>query len=283
MLPTVQQHSFGFTARHDQPGPMAGAHRHDDVEVNTAGGDVAYLLNGVQTLIPAGRAAIFWAARPHQLVELRPGTRFTWLTVPLPVFLGWGLPDGFVSTLLSGGMIIPDVDPLELGARFPVWVEELGSASAFVDRTARLEVEAFVRRLSVARDTRTASTPVTTGATERVAAMAAFIAARFAEPIGVGDVAGSVHLHPNYAMALFKRVAGISIGGYLAQCRLAEAQRLLVATRLPVSDIAVAAGFGSSSQFYERFRAACGTTPALYRRQNSGWSERAEVTRTPAR
>ena len=105
---------------------------------------------------------------------------------------------------------------------------------------------------------------------EGVAVMAAFVATRSADQISIADVAASAHLAPSYAMALFKRTVGISIGSYLAQCRVAQAQRLLLTTRRSVGDIAMAAGFGSHSQFHERFRAACGTTPAAYRRGNCG-------------
>lgn len=271
---TGPQHSFGFAAAVDEPGPMTAAHRHDDVELHVGAADVTYLLNGVRTRIPADRVAVFWAARPHQLLDVEPGTRVSWLTVPLPVFLGWGLPDAFVSALLGGHVVIPETvvgleAPGAAADRFARWSRELGRPPAFVDQTARTEVEALVRRVSLADDLGRGTAPASPGTTEHVAAMAAFVAAHFAEPVGVADVAASVHLHPGHAMALFRRVTGTSIGGYLARCRVAEAQRLLVSTRLPVADVAIAAGFGSSSQFHERFRTAVGTTPSAYRRRTS--------------
>ncbi|PCN49155.1 AraC family transcriptional regulator [Curtobacterium sp. 'Ferrero'] len=277
---TVAQHSFGFAAEVDEPGPMTSAHRHDDVELNVGDADVTYLLSGTRTRIPAHRVAVFWAARPHQLIDVEPGTHVSWLTVPLPAFLAWGLPDPFVSSLLAGRLVIPRAvdDPGGAGDlvdRFARWSRELGGPSAFVDRTARLEVEALVRRISLSEDAGRTTAPPVPGSTERVAAMAAFVAGHFAEPVGVADVAAHVHLHPGHAMALFKRVTGTSIGGYLAQCRLAEAQRLLVSSRLPVTDVALAAGFGSTSQFYERFRAAVGTTPSAYRRRTASVDDRA--------
>ena len=46
----------------------------------------------------------------------------------------------------------------------------------------------------------------------------------------MADVAAAVHLHPSTAAAVFRRAMGVSIGEYLAQCRVAEAQRLLIST-----------------------------------------------------
>ncbi len=275
---TVAQHSFGFAAEVDEPGPMTAAHRHDDVELNVGDADVTYLLSGTRTRIPADRVAVFWAARPHQLIDVTPGTHVSWLTVPLPVFLAWGLPDRFVSSLLGGRLVVPhaldDDGAGDLAVRFARWSRELGGTSAFADRTARIEVEALVRRISVSEDLGRTTAPAVPATTERVAAMAAFVAGHFAEPVGVAEVAAHVHLHPGHAMALFKRVTGTSIGGYLAQCRLAEAQRLLVSSTMPVTDVALAAGFGSTSQFYARFRAAVGTTPSAYRRRIASVDDR---------
>jgi AraC-like DNA-binding protein len=57
----------------------------------------------------------------------------------------------------------------------------------------------------------------------------------------------------------------VSIGDYLGQCRIAEAQRLLLATDATTSQIAVQAGFGSTSRLYERFSRDVGMPPAAYR------------------
>ena len=264
------RHTFGLACWHGDPGPMTVAHRHDDIELNIADRELGYLLNGERMTIPAGRVGMFWAARPHQLIDVAAGTRVTWLTVPLPEFLGWGLPDGVATAFVQGRMLIPDVAPDEAGARFAQWSEDSAGHSEFVARTAGLEVQAFLRRLSLAPDAAASRPRARAGAVEGVAVMAAFVAARSADQIRIADVAASAHLAPSYAMALFKRTVGISIGSYLVQCRVAQAQRLLLTTRRPVGDIAMAAGFGSHSQFHERFRAACGTTPAAYRRGNCG-------------
>jgi transcriptional regulator GlxA family with amidase domain len=96
--------------------------------------------------------------------------------------------------------------------------------------------------------------------------MAGFIAGHAAEPIGVAEVAAAVNLHPRYAMTVFKDSLGISIGRYLTQCRVAEAQRLLISTDHAVADIGFLSGFSSQSRFYAAFRDICRSAPAAYRR-----------------
>lgn len=260
--------SFGFSCWTGMPGPMTGAHRHDDVEFNVASRDVGYVLNGTRAVLPAHHVGVFWASRPHQLIEVPADTTVTWLTVPLFDFLAWRLPRPFISALVHGRMLIPSILPADAGARFDRWIEDLGARPDFVVGTAQLEVQAFARRLSLAVDlgtgtVRDAADDVTV---EAALAMAAFVSRHFAESLSVSDVATSVHLHPSYAMASFKRRVGVSIGAYLTQCRVAEAQRLLIASDIRIGEIGTAAGFGSTSQFHDRFREACGTTPAAYRR-----------------
>jgi AraC-like DNA-binding protein len=98
--------------------------------------------------------------------------------------------------------------------------------------------------------------------------MVRYIAEHFREPLIVADVAASARLHPNYAMAQFRKIVRTTVGDYLTQCRLAEARRLLVTTDLPTVDVASAAGFGSVSRFYTAFTTACGTPPATFRREH---------------
>ena len=44
------------------------------------------------------------------------------------------------------------------------------------------------------------------GALSKAEQMACFIAEHYLEPLSTDDIAAEVHLHPNYAMGLFRRV-----------------------------------------------------------------------------
>src|SRR5688572_22929977 len=90
--------------------------------------------------------------------------------------------------------------------------------------------------------------PLEIGAVRKVSEMARFVAENHAGSLRMEDVARQVGLHPNYAMALFRRHYGMTLGGYLTRLRICQAQYLLISTDWEVSRIAFETGFGSISR-----------------------------------
>ncbi|GAA1055153.1 AraC family transcriptional regulator [Agromyces luteolus] len=262
--------SFGLACWQGAPTAMTVAHRHDDLEFNVSPGALDYLVDGRSVRIPPRTLAVFWAARPHQLVTDASRSLVSWLTVPLGTALGWRLPGGFVGGLLAGGFALVSERPgLELADRVSLWAVELASGGE-ERRAAGAEIEGFARRaaLAVAGGRESAPTAESGRAIRPdAAAMAAWITEHAGDDVPVADVARHVHLAPQHAMTVFRRALGITIGEYLAQCRVARAQHLLLTTELPVPEVGHAAGFRSQSQFYARFRERCGEPPAAYRRR----------------
>ena len=85
------------------------------------------------------------------------------------------------------------------------------------------------------------------------------------QPISVAEIAEALGFHPNYLMRLFRRVSGMTLLEYIAQQRVALAQRLLATISLKVIDVAMESGFGSVCRFHTVFARLCGTTPRQYR------------------
>lgn len=243
---------------------MSAPHQHDDIEINVSEADLVYAQGGRTLHIPAGRPTLFWASRPHRLVT-EGAVRLTWITVPTTAVLAWSAALG--DRLLGGEVVVGSADSLppslpEVAAR---WSRELRQRNPDDQRAAQLEVEALVRRVMHSSDNgasgdRRGNDPA------RVGAMARFIAANFRDPLLVRDVARAVHVHPNTAAREFREAMGTSIPRYIAQFRLAEAQRLLLTTDLPVEAVQRASGFASATSFHETFRALVGSTPRQYRR-----------------
>jgi AraC-like DNA-binding protein len=67
-------------------------------------------------------------------------------------------------------------------------------------------------------------------------------------------------------MKIFRDRLNISMIEYLTRHRVAHAQRLLLTTDKDILEIALEAGFGSSSRFYAAFKHFCGQSPGQYRR-----------------
>lgn len=247
---------------------MARAHRHDDIEVNVAPVALTYLLGGQTIALAPNTVACFWAARPHRLDADLPGESFFWLTVPLQLFLSWNLPTTFVTSILTSPIVVADMDEptSETVARFRHWEQDLGSGPP-LRPIAQLEIEAFLRRVALTALVGANSVlPARNSPLSAASRMALFISENFNQEIRVNDIARHVHLHPQYAMAMFRRVMGITLGGYLTLTRVSQAQRLLITTSASIADVAAQSGFSSLSAFYDRFGGECGTSPAAYRR-----------------
>lgn len=135
-----------------------------------------------------------------------------------------------------------------------------------------LEAQTRIRRLALAATPAQASTGtrglVADGG--KAARMARFVAESYRRPLRVADIAAAVGLHPTYAMAVFRRAYGISLGEYLVQYRLTHAQRLLATTDMPILDLALDAGFGAASRFYAAFKRVHAQSPRAYRAQFQG-------------
>jgi AraC-like DNA-binding protein len=238
---------------------MARAHRHDDVElVLPLGGAAALEHAGGRHDLIDGMCAVFWAGLPHRVAEHDDDVTVAWLTLPLVEVLAWSLPAPFTGRMLRGGLSTFDAPPL-LEASMDSWQRDIGASPALT-QAVRLEAQACLVRAATLSNA-SAPTRSYAPATE----MASYVSMHFREPLAVADVAAAVHLHPSTAAAVFRREMGVTIGEYLAQCRVAEAQRLLIATDATTSEIAVRAGFGSTSRLYERFVRDCGMPPAAYR------------------
>lgn len=91
-----------------------------------------------------------------------------------------------------------------------------------------------------------------------------YVNEHFAE-ISESDVAAHVNLSYSYFSRIFRRVVGKSFHDYLTTVRINEAERLLLSTDLPITEIALSVGFGTSSHFIETFRKVRHTTPKQYR------------------
>jgi AraC-like DNA-binding protein len=260
------QREFGLRCWHGSPAVMAAAHRHNDVEINfVERGSVVYLFAGHRIAVECGQVLAFWAAAPHQMVDAATDTHMHWLTLPLAWLLQRQLPEGLSRALLRGRPVLGNMQPADAHI-VAVWQHDLKEGGE-CRSIMMLEVEARMRRLALnmtAAPARTA--PATHSASRHKAeAMARTIAHRFGEPLSIDDIAATVRLHPNYAMNLFRREFGLTINEYLTQQRVAHAQRLLITTDDDVLDVAMHAGFGSSSQFYAAFMRVCGQSPSAYR------------------
>ncbi len=93
----------------------------------------------------------------------------------------------------------------------------------------------------------------------------AFIRANAGEPIQVSDVLRAVPVSRSRLERRFQTFLGRSPAEEIRRVRLERTKRLLAETDMPVPEIAVAAGFGSSEYLAYAFKQATGLTPRQFR------------------
>lgn len=264
LSPHEQQ--IGLACWEGAPALMSRAHRHQDIEINiVVEGTMAYVFGGRHVEVERGTTALFWAAMPHQLVTATPDAYVRWLNLPLTTVSSWGLARSVLGRSLRGWPVVVAHETTTY--QFAQWSAEVAGADDELRTAALLEIEAYLRRLlhGAAPDPPPAVRTIDDTAVAQATTMAHFVVNHYAERIGVADVAAAVHLHPRYAMRVFRNVTGLTIGRYLEQCRVAEAQRLLVTTDDAIVTVAHSSGFGSISRLYASFTAGCGQSPGAFR------------------
>ncbi|MBC2595911.1 helix-turn-helix domain-containing protein [Ruficoccus amylovorans] len=267
--PAVNTVSFGFRIGRGRQYPMRTADQHNEIELNHVECGEMLFRRGVETVrLPQGATTVYWAAVPHQVVSVAPGTEISWAVIPLAWFLGWRLSPAFNKRIIGGDIL--RLDGASSRIRIPSfrdWAEDF-SASSELNLAVRLEVESFFRRLA-ARDQDHGAIrqgpPAEELQSHHVERMIATITARFREPLSVEQIARSANLNPEYAMRLFRKRWGMTLGTFLQHQRVAEARRLLLLSDLPVIDVAFACGFQSLSRFYHAFKKQSGFSPRAYR------------------
>jgi AraC-like DNA-binding protein len=89
--------------------------------------------------------------------------------------------------------------------------------------------------------------------------------ARYAEPLGVREMARAARLSPAHFSREFRRAFGESPHQYLLTRRLERAAALLRGTDWSVADVCIAVGLSSVGSFTTSFGRMFGATPTAYR------------------
>jgi AraC family transcriptional regulator, melibiose operon regulatory protein len=252
--------------------PSSPPFEHDGIEVDLleASHLETYLhFNNVVRIRPV-RVVVFWAAFPHQ-----PPTDDTVgvlhrLVIPRDLFLARDLPGPLVGALLAGRRLAAEITTrIVIVNKFQQWEKDVAGGDLEMRHAALLEIDAWLRRVGPGLVSERGGVADRTDTQRRIsesaATMCQYIIENFRDSVQVADVARAASTNPQHAMAIFREAIGCTIVDYLTRCRVGEAQRLLISTDATTSDVAFASGFGSVSQFYERFASTCDLTPRQYR------------------
>jgi AraC family transcriptional regulator len=147
---------------------------------------------------------------------------------------------------------------------------KLAEAAADDPPRARLAAEALGSVLAVELARRHgAATPRRTGglAGWRLRRAEDLLTARLDGAVGLAEIAAELGLSPWHFCRAFRESTGDPPHRWLARRRIAAAQAMLRDPGRSVTDIALAVGFGGTTQFARAFRRATGLAPTEYRRR----------------
>lgn len=255
---------------------MTGPHMHSQIELNfVLRGSMTYWFDGRELTVSEGRLCLFWGMIPHQVIDRHEGTQFICLYVPMSVFLGLASLSRFRDAVFRGAVIEAlEIKPWDRDV-FSRWRDELLSGDEGAIEIVRSELTARVMRIEREgwQDLREQGSALASLGKRgddwvpHVEKMLRFIGEQAPGNISAEDVGRAAGLHPNYAMGLFKRAVGMTINQAIVRHRLDTAQSLLIATDLPITEVAYESGFGSLSTFYDAFQRRFMEKPVQYRRR----------------
>lgn len=257
------------------PLAMTYSHWHGQVEVNVPfDGDVEYLINDEVVKVKQGYITLFWACTPHQLTNPGHCKQMAIFNLPMHLFLSWPLDRELINHV-THGMVIKSLAAQQLSV-FEVqrWQHELNSVNEQVRQLAIDEIALMLKRFSLSgwqpvlgnKTSRTQKNSLLRHSQFYVSQMLEFIAAHSDKVLTVNAIAEYVKLNPNYAMGIFQRVMQLTMKQYITAMRINHVRALLSDTDKTILDIAIIAGFRSSSRFYSTFNKYVGMPPQQYRK-----------------
>ncbi len=104
---------------------------------------------------------------------------------------------------------------------------------------------------------------------KRLKTLLSYIDEHYGEKITLGELSEVAGVSSKYLCRNFYSLTGKTPMAYIAQYRAERAAEMLKERKMPLSEIAVACGFGDQSYFVKQFKKFTGKTPKEYRAENA--------------
>ncbi|NHA15758.1 helix-turn-helix domain-containing protein [Thioalkalivibrio sp. XN279] len=172
-----------------------------------------------------------------------------------PTLLLWALRGGIRDVLAK---------PLDAADVVRVW-RELGELQR-LRRAGLSRREALMGRSHDAKNGEPVGGTATNSRPERIAAQIRnYVGRHLQDDIAMDDIAAACGCSRNECNNVAKKQLGGKLKSFVVAERIAHARKLLVATDLPIAEIAERSGFHESAYFCRTFRQHCGESPSCYR------------------
>jgi AraC family transcriptional regulator len=132
------------------------------------------------------------------------------------------------------------------------------------DDVAPLAIEGLLLQLSALTSRRTPG-GASTGEPAWLRRARDRIHAGFRGPLLMGEIAAEAGVHPVYLARAFRRSYGCAPAEYARRLRIEAASELLARAEIPLSEVALKAGFSDQAHLSHMFRRMVGVSPGQYR------------------
>ena len=85
--------------------------------------------------------------------------------------------------------------------------------------------------------------------------------------LALSDIAQVAKMSVSHLKAVFRRATGLPVHQYVVRRRVECAEQMLTAGKMPICEVALAAGFANQSHLARHMRRLRGTTPSMIRRR----------------
>jgi len=92
-----------------------------------------------------------------------------------------------------------------------------------------------------------------------------YVQEHFTRDLSLTELASVAGVSPSHLKTVFRRTTGLPVHQYIIRLRVEYAIRLTLETKLPLSEIAIMAGFANQSHMARHTRRIIGTSPGALR------------------
>ncbi len=193
--------------------------------------------------------------------------------VPVIFVTGFGTEELVAKAFRNGAddYIKKPFSYLELRDRIEPLISDRGNEARIIKGSQERAEEAIARQ--------TDKSVCSAGNYYKIQRALKYIEDNFMRKIGRDDVAKEACMEPTYFSKIFKDVTGKDFRDYLNDHRITKAKEILLnGSKLSITEIALALGFGDITTFERIFKRRVGLTPMQYRNcYSSSTEERLEI------
>ncbi|MBM7564130.1 helix-turn-helix domain-containing protein [Paenibacillus sacheonensis] len=253
-----------------------GRHWHDHIEwIYVRKGQARIQVDGSFEQLDQGELAFVNAKQLHSAVRLAPGTELICIVFNEALVRGSGLD------ITEHHYFVPY---LNQPMKWPTWmrtaapyIEEMNAAFSrllveFTNKQPGYELLVKAELLRIFglyfryAEQSTLQSPTRSQKPYDFSNLLQTLRERYQETVSVGEAARMVNLSPNHFCKIFKSVTGKTLIEYMHMLRVQEAERLLLDTDYPVTEIASLVGFSNMTYFGRVFKKVRSKAPSAIRK-----------------